>query len=57
MGEKSRPGGWVIGLCTRDCLNRDKKCKKCIRFSEFRKRTFDNMIEDDQPDWYKGIKK
>ena len=57
MGYKSRPG-WVIGICTKkDCLNRDKCCYKCLRFSEYKKITFDNVLEANQPDWYKKIKK
>jgi hypothetical protein len=35
MGTKSR-GNWNINFCMRgDCLNRDKKCRECIRFSEY----------------------
>lgn len=25
-----------VGICLKNCLNRDIRCKKCIRFSEFK---------------------
>lgn len=31
---KSR-GNYSVGFCGKNCLNRDKKCDDCIRFSEF----------------------
>jgi hypothetical protein len=35
MGYKSR-GNWQVSVCLRgDCINRDKKCKECIRFNEY----------------------
>jgi len=36
MGYKSR-GNWYIGICLKNCKNRNKKCKECIRFSEYKK--------------------
>ena len=37
MGYKSR-GNWNINFCMKpDCVNRDKKCKQCIRFDEYKK--------------------
>lgn len=32
MGAKSR-GGWPVGICLKDCGNRDIKCKSCRKFS------------------------
>lgn len=32
MGMKSR-GNWATGVCFKKCINRDKKCDDCIRFS------------------------
>jgi hypothetical protein len=26
----------MVGICLRDCLNRDIKCNDCYRFSEFK---------------------
>jgi len=34
MGIKSR-GNWQIKFCLKECKNRNKKCKECIRFSEY----------------------
>ena len=33
MGMKSR-GNWAVGVCFKKCINRDKKCDDCIRFSK-----------------------
>ena len=34
MGYKSR--GFFVSCCVRfECLNRDKKCEQCIRYSEY----------------------
>lgn len=31
-------GNWKTGICPKgDCINRDKKCNDCIRFSEYGK--------------------
>lgn len=36
MGIKSR-GNWNVLICLRsDCKNRDKKCKECISFKEYK---------------------
>ena len=36
MGYKSR-GNWSIKFCLKfDCKNRKKKCKECIRYSEYK---------------------
>ena len=35
MGYKSR-GAYKVGICLKACANRDKKCDKCLRFSEYK---------------------
>ncbi len=34
MGHKTR-SNYKIPLCLKDCANRDKECKSCIRFSNY----------------------
>lgn len=37
MGLKSR-SNYPIGICLKkDCVNKDKKCDKCIKYSEYKK--------------------
>ncbi len=36
MGHKTR-GNYKIGLCLKDCANKGKECKTCIKFSNYKK--------------------
>ena len=37
MSIKSR-GNWLIKFCLKkDCINRNKKCDLCVKFSEYKK--------------------
>jgi len=36
MGYKTR-ANYKLGLCLRQCANRDIKCKTCLKFSEYEK--------------------
>lgn len=42
MSYKSRTN--YPGVCVKPCVNRNKKCKECIRYSEFKE------IKDDKLD-------
>lgn len=37
MGEKSR-GNWQVRICLKHCANKDKKCKTCIKFSNYKEK-------------------
>jgi len=36
MSIKSR-SNWEVKICLKKCSNRGKKCKECIKFSNFKK--------------------
>jgi hypothetical protein len=49
VGIKSR-GNWAVGICMKgDCINRDKQCDDCIRFSCY-ERNRDVEKPSDLPD-------
>lgn len=33
-GYKSR-GNWNVGICLKDCVNREKMCEECLGFNRF----------------------
>ena len=49
MGVKSR-GNYPVKACLKKCANRDIKCHKCIRFSEYREMKYHDRLS------YTGVK-
>lgn len=45
MGAKSR-GGWMMGMCLKECCNRGEKCEDCLRFSNYKPINKDKQREN-----------
>jgi hypothetical protein len=38
MGYKSR-SSYAVNICLKDCDNRERQCKHCLRFSKYQERS------------------